>query len=59
MDTSMERLLSILYRLDIDEAKVKCVFACDDGDKISQKPAEFIIERALQKLETRIKYASG
>jgi hypothetical protein len=53
---NMEKLLQVLYRVDIDEQKVKSAFAQQDPQLIAPALAELIIQRELQKAETRIRY---
>lgn len=59
LDHDFEKLLWILYRIDVSEQKAKAALA----EKSDQPPAEvladLIIQRQLQKAETRLKYRSG
>jgi len=54
--SDFEKLLWILYRIDVDEKAVTDILS----DKQNLKPAEaianLIIERQIQKAETRLKY---
>src|SRR4051812_4563965 len=52
----MEKLLNILYRIDVNERKVKEAFAQSDPKRIAPELARLIIEREMQKAETRLKY---
>jgi hypothetical protein len=52
----MEKLLHILYRIDVKESLVKDVFAQHDPKKIAPLLAELIINRELEKVHTRLKY---
>lgn len=56
INTDFEKLVQLLYRLDIDEAKLKKTLqeltGHDAGDVISQ----LIIERQIQKLKSRQQY---
>jgi hypothetical protein len=52
----MEKLLSILYRIDVNEEKVKHAFELQNPKAIAPKIAELILERELEKAETRKKY---
>lgn len=56
MTYQMEKLLSILYRIDVSEQKVKMAFNQNDPSKIAPELAHLIIERIKQKAETRILY---
>jgi hypothetical protein len=59
MDKNFDFLLSSLYRIDIDENKVKELFSGKTRKDISEGLASLIIERQLQKLYFRNKYKSG
>ena len=54
LDTDFERLMNGLYRIDVDEQKVKLALASDHD--IASEIATLIIQRELQKIETRAKY---
>ena len=56
LQTDFEKLLNIMYRLDIDESKFKAVISGTYGNDVSGKLAEFVIERELKKMETRKRY---
>lgn len=53
LDNDFERLLNGLYRIDVDENKVKMAMATDN---VAENIARLIIERELQKVETRRRY---
>ena len=53
LDTDFERLMHGLYRIDVDENRVKMAMATDN---IAENIARLIIARELQKVETRRKY---
>lgn len=53
IDRDFHKLLNMLYRIDIDEQKSKIAFASEDP---ALSLAELIIERELQKVQTRKKY---
>lgn len=52
----MEGLLQLLYRIDVDEKKVKQVFAGNQPKEIAPQLAVLILQRMMQKAETRLKY---
>ncbi len=52
----METLLQLLYKIDVDEQKVKSVFAFGSAKDIAPELAKLIIDRMGQKAETRLKY---
>lgn len=56
LDNEFERLLNAMYRLDINEDKFKEAFAFSGSQGISSRIAELIIEREIQKVETRNRY---
>lgn len=52
----MEKLLHILYRIDVSEKKVKEAFAQNNPQQIAPQLARLILEREEQKIETRKKF---
>jgi hypothetical protein len=54
LDNDFERLLNGLYRIDVSEEKVKLAMA-SSGD-LAEEIAMLIIEREMQKVETRREY---
>ena len=58
MEKNFDLLLSSLYRIDIDEDKVKELFSGKIKENIPDGLAALIIERQLQKLYYRNKYKS-
>jgi hypothetical protein len=52
----MEKLLNILYRIDVNEPKVKAAFAQNNPKLIAPTIAQLILDRELQKAESRRKY---
>ncbi|MTI19647.1 hypothetical protein E1176_01295 [Fulvivirga sp. RKSG066] len=57
LDHDLNRLLTALYRIDVSEAKVKKVIASAKPEIIGDTIAQLIIDRELQKVETRRKYS--
>lgn len=53
LDLDMPRLLNVLYVIDVNESKLKLAFS---ADKPAWEIAGLIIERELQKVESRKKY---
>jgi len=53
LDHDFQRFLNMLYLIDVDEQKAKEAFADNDP---SWRLAELVIERELQKVESRRKY---
>ena len=58
IEKNFDLLLSSLYRIDIDENKVKELFSGKIRGDIPERLASLIIERQLQKLYYRNKYKS-
>lgn len=56
LQADFERLLNAMYRLDIDETRFKSLLSGVHGNDVSGKLAEIVIERELQKIETRMKF---
>lgn len=59
MDHKFDLLISLLYRIDIDDDKVNNLFAGKDKTDIPGKLADLIIERQLQKFYFRKIYKEG
>lgn len=56
MDQNWEKLLNILYRIDVSENKVKQVLAYVDPKNIPQEIADLIIQRQIEKVKFRMNY---
>jgi hypothetical protein len=58
LDKNVEKLVSILYRIDISQQKIDEIFERGNSskDEISLKMAELVIERQLMKVQTRRQY---
>ncbi len=56
METRLEGLLSMLYRLDIDERKLKEALSVDQAESPARAVASLVLERHLQRMETRRQY---
>lgn len=54
IDKDFEKLMHILYRIDVSEAKVKLAFGLEQD--VARQIALLIIEREEQKVFTREKY---
>ncbi len=59
LNSDMERLLNALYRIDVDEEKVKLILATEEPDAVAHSISKLVIEREMQKVSTRIKYRNG
>jgi hypothetical protein len=53
LDKNVERLLSMLYRVDLNQKKLDEIFENGSKEDIAAKIAEAVIERQLQKIKTR------
>jgi len=59
LDRDMQLLMQVLYRVDVDEEKFKKALAFSDPKELGEKVSLLIIERQLQKIETRKNYEAG
>lgn len=58
LDHDLNRLLIALYRIDINEAKIKKILSTESPEGMASKIAELVIKREMQKVITRKKYSS-
>lgn len=58
IDKDINRLLTIFYRIDLEEEKVKQILAISPVGEISSRLAELVIQREMEKVKTRLKYRS-
>ena len=56
LDKEFERLLQVMYRIDINEDKLKIALASNPPDQVAQNIVELIIERECLKVKTRKQY---
>ena len=54
IDKDFEKLMQILYRIDVSETKVKLAFGLEHN--VAYEIALLIVEREEQKVITRVKY---
>lgn len=59
MDTNWEKLLNILYRIDVSENKVKQVLAYVESKNIPKEIADLIIQRQIEKIKYRENYKNS
>jgi hypothetical protein len=52
----MQKLLSVFYRMDLDENRVNAIIHLAPPENIAEELAELTLQRELQKVETRRKY---
>ncbi len=56
LNTNPERLMSILYRVDVNEQRVNDIFRTHMPPDMPEAIADLMIERQLAKAESRAKY---
>jgi hypothetical protein len=56
IQSDFEKLVSLLYRIDISEPKLKLLLQQNPGEDAGKIIAELIIERQLQKIKSRQEY---
>jgi hypothetical protein len=56
LDNNYEKLINILYRIDVDEDKLNELFGSQNRESIPGKLADLIIERQIQKINIRNMY---
>jgi hypothetical protein len=54
-----DKLVSLLYRIDVSESRLRKVLAENTGVHTSELVSQMIIERQLQKIESREKFKAG
>jgi hypothetical protein len=59
IDRNIDRLLSLLYTIDISEKKLKTLLQANAGEDAGRIIARLIIERQLQKIKTRKEFKPG
>ena len=57
INNEFEKLVFYLYRIDVSEAKIKALLHANDGENAASLIAGLIIERQLQKIESRKKFS--
>lgn len=55
--TDFNRLLHILYRIDVEERKVKEAMLAEEPEIMAERLARLILKRELQKAEIRFRYS--
>ena len=54
-----EKLVSLLYRIDVNENKIRQLLKQEEGENAAGLIADLIIERQLQKIESRRKSSTN
>ena len=55
--TDLNRLMHILYRIDVNEQEVRKAMAAASEQEIAERLAHLIIQRELQKAHIRLRYS--
>lgn len=58
INNQFEKLVYYLYRIDVNEKKMRNILDKNEGENASELIAELIIERQLQKIESRKKFSN-
>ena len=56
IDSDFEKLLWILYRIDVSEETIKTTLADNPPGKAPEIIADLVLKRELQKIKTRLEY---
>ena len=59
ISTDFERLVQVMYRMDVKESKFASAMAQPDLESQAGLLARIVIEREMARIETRIKYSQG
>ena len=58
LQTDFNRLLHLLYRIDVEERKVKQALLAEEPEIIAERLSRLILKRELLKAEIRFRYSS-
>lgn len=58
INKDFQRLLSILYRIDVDEAKLRALLQSNPGHPAAETIADSIIGRQVQKIQWRNQFGN-
>ncbi len=58
INTDFEKLVSLLYRIDVSEPKMRALLQHKQGEDSAGHIADLIIERQLQKIESRKQFSN-
>ena len=59
INTDFEKLVYYLYRIDVNETKMKQLLQQQQGENAAQLIARLIIDRQLQKIKSRAEHKSN
>lgn len=57
ISSDLQKLINLLYRLDVAESEVKNAFKLMSEEDIADRISQLILEREIQKAEFRIRYS--
>lgn len=58
INNDFQKLVYYLYRIDVDENRMRTLLDQREGENAAELIADLIIERQLQKIENRKKYSN-
>ena len=58
LETDMEAFMSMLYRLDVSETKIRAALSPDNEEPPNVTLAKLIIARQMQRMQTKVTYKS-
>jgi hypothetical protein len=53
INEDFEKLVFLLYRIDVDEARMRALLATNENNNSAQLLADLVLERQLQKIKSR------
>jgi hypothetical protein len=59
IEKDFQKLVNLLYRLDVNENKLKQMLKVKDSENAGEIIADLIIERQMQKIEMRKRFKQG
>ena len=59
INTDFEKLVYYLYRIDVNETKMKQLLQQEGGENAAQLIAQLIIDRQLQKIKSRVEHKTS
>jgi len=59
LDREFNKLLNLLYRVDIEESLVAEVLHAENPSEVASELARLVIDREMKKVESRKKYSTG
>ena len=59
INADFEKLVNILYRIDVNEQKLKTLLKENDGKNAASIISNLVIERQIQKIKSRQQFSQG